>query len=115
MAPYPNLIVFWAVCISWSALFLTAVSIYLYMDSRRNRKQDTHATGGLVFVRDFVFVWILLGLLGLYIVSIDTGSSILFASGNMVVEALLIAYTVKNRPPKEPKTEERDSQVPQLK
>jgi len=115
MAPYPNLMGFWAVCISWSALFLTAVSIYLYMDSRKNRKQDTHATGGLGFVRDFVFVWVLLGLLGLYIVSIDRDSAILFASGNMVVEALLIAYTVKNRPQKGAKTEERDSYSPQLK
>ena len=115
MAPYPNLIGFWAVCISWSALFLTAVSIYLYMDSRKNRRQDAHAMGGLRFVGDFVFVWILLGLLGLYIVSIDRGSSILFASGNLVVEALLIAYTVKNRPPKGPKTEERDSYSPPLK
>jgi hypothetical protein len=105
MAPYPNLMGFWAVCISWSALFLTAVSIYLYMDSRKNRKQDTHAMGGLGFVRDFVFVWVLLGLLGLYIVSIDRDSSILFASGNMVVEALLIAYTVKNRPSKGPRIE----------
>ncbi len=109
MTPYPNLIGFWAVCISWSALFLTTVSIYLYMDSRKNRKQDTHATGGLRVVRDFVFVWVLLGLLGLYIVSIDRGSYILFASGNIVVEALLIAYTVKNRPPKGSKIEERDS------
>ena len=106
---------FWAVCISWSALFLTGVSIYLFMDSRKNRRQDEHAMGGLRFVTDFVFVWILLGLLGLYIVSIDRGSSTLFASGNLVVEALLIAYTVKNRPPRGPTPEERDSYSPSLK
>ena len=115
MTPYSNLMGFWAVCISWSALFLTAVSIYLYMDSRRNRRHDAHATGGLGFVRDFVFVWVLLSLLGLYIVSIDRNSSILFASGNIVVEALLIAYAVKNRPSKGPETEERDSYSPKLK
>jgi hypothetical protein len=96
MTPYPNLMVFWGVCISWSALFLTAVSTYLYVDSRKSRERSAHATSR--FVRDFVFVWVLLGLLGLYIVSIDRASSIVFASGNVVVEALLIAYTVKNRP-----------------
>jgi len=96
---------FWAVCITWSALFLTAVSIYLYMDSRKSRKQNAHAASRFRFVRDFVFVWVLLGLLGLYIVSIDRRSSIVFGSGNLVVEALLIAYTVKNRPPKRPENE----------
>lgn len=100
MTPYPNLIGFWAVCITWSALFLTAVSIYLYVDSRKNRKQTDHVRSRFGFVGDFVFVWVLLGLLGLYIVSIDRGSSIVFASGNLVVEALLIAYTLKNRPSK---------------
>ena len=115
MTPYSNLMGFWAVCISWSALFLTAVSIYLYMDSRKNRKRHAPATGGLGFVRDFVFVWILLGLLGLYIVSIDRASSILFASGNIVVEAILIAYAVKNRPSRGPEIEERDSYSPELK
>jgi hypothetical protein len=115
MVPYPNLMGVWAVCISWSALFLTAVSIYLYIDSRKSREQDTHATSGFRFVRDFVFVWVLLGLLGLYIVSIDRGSSILFASGNMVVEVMLIAYTVRNRPPKAPKTKESDPYSPHLK
>ena len=107
MTSYPDLMGFWAVCISWSALFLTAVSLYLYVDSRKSRKQSTHATSRFRFVRDFVFVWVLLGLLGLYIVSIDRGSSIVFASGNLVVEALLIAYTVRNRPREGPEIERR--------
>jgi hypothetical protein len=115
MVPYPDLMGFWAVCISWSALFLTTVSIYLYIGSRKSRKQDAQATTRLRFVKDFVFVWVLLGLLGLYIVSINRGSSILFASGNLVVEALLIVYTVRNRPPKALGTEEGDSYSPQLK
>jgi hypothetical protein len=67
------------------------------------------------FVRDFAFVWVLLGLLGLYIVSIDRGSYILLASGNLVVEALLIAYTVRNRPSRAPRIEEVNSYSPQLK
>jgi len=111
MVPYPDLMGFWAVCITWSALFLTTVSIYLYIDSRKSRKRDTQATTWLRFVKDFVFVWVLLGLLGLYIVSINRGSSILFASGNLVVEALLIVYTVKNRPPKALGIEEGESTV----
>ena len=115
MVPYPDLMGFWAVCITWSALFLTTVSIYLYIDSRKSRKRDAQATTRLRFVKDFVFVWVLLGLLGLYIVSINRGSSILFASGNLVVEALLIVYTVKNRPPKALGIEEEESHSPQLK
>jgi hypothetical protein len=81
---------------------LTAVSIYLCIDSRKSREQRPHTTSMSRFVRDFVFVWVLLGLLGLYIVSIDRSCYVLFASGNIVVEALRIAYTVKNRPPKGP-------------
>ena len=105
MAPYPDLMTFWALCITWSALFLTVVSIYLYVDSRKSRIQTAHARSKFGFLGDFVFVWVLLGLLGLYIVSIDRSSSIVFASGNLVVEALLIAYTVKNRPSKGPRIE----------
>ena len=114
MVPYPSLMGFWVVCITWSALFLTAVSIYLYFDSRKNRRQDRTANR-LGFVKDFVFVWVLLGLLGLYIVSINGSSSVLFALGNIVVEALLIAYTVKSRPRKETMAEKSDPYSPQLK
>ena len=112
MTPYPDLMLFWAVCISWSALFLTAVSIYLYVDSRKSQIHSIKASK-LGFVRDFVFVWVLLGLLGLYIGSIATGSSIVFASGNLVVEVLLIAYTWKNRSPKGPEIERGYAQASQ--
>jgi len=89
--------IFWAICISWSAAFLAVVSIYLYTASRKNRmKNDQTIAGRPRLARDFVFVWILLSLLVLYIVSIDRGSSILFAAGNIIVEAALIAYTVKS-------------------
>jgi hypothetical protein len=98
MTSYPNLIAFWGVSITWSALFLTAVSVYLYMDSRKNRTQGGQTIAGhFRFVRDFVFVWVLLGLLGLYIVSIDRRSSILFGAGNVIVEALLVVYAAKSR------------------
>lgn len=106
--PYPDLIVIWAVCISWSAVFLTAVSIYLYVGSRKAQMKSREATANRFNVtRDFVFVWVLLGLLGLYIVSIDRGSSIIFAAGNIIVEALLIVYTVRNRTSKGLATEKR--------
>lgn len=95
---YPELMTFWAICISWSALFLTAVSIYLYIGSNKSQTKNAKAIASRFrLVRDFVFVWVLLGLLGLYIVAIDRGSSVMFAAGNIVVEALLIAYAAKSR------------------
>ncbi len=42
-------------------------------------------------------VWVLLGLLVLYIVSINQGSAVMFAAGNLLVEALLLGYILKNR------------------
>jgi hypothetical protein len=105
MTPYPDLMLFWAVCISWSALFLTAVSIYLYVDSRKRQGENGQTKAHrLKSVRDFVFVWVLLGLLGLYIASINVGSSIIFATGNVVVEAILVLYTVKSKTSKETET-----------
>lgn len=41
---------------------------------------------------DFAFVWFLLGLLIFYIVSVGERSQLLFALGNIVVEALLLGY-----------------------
>jgi hypothetical protein len=102
MTPYPDLMLFWAVCITWSALFLTAVSIYLYADSRKSRgKNGQTKARQFRMVRDFVFVWVLLGLLGLYIASINVGSSVIFAVGNVVVEAILILYAAKSKTSKE--------------
>jgi hypothetical protein len=98
MTPDPQLFNWWVISITWSIVFLTLASIYIYADSKRTVETKRHAKTKLAtLVRDFVFVWILLGLLGLYIVSIDRGSSILFASGNIVVEAVLIGYTVRAR------------------
>jgi len=88
----------WAICISSSIAFLTLASIYIYVDSKRKAKNTNHTKTHLVTLpRDFVFVWVLFGLLALYIVSIHIGSAILFAAGNIFTEVLLIAYTVKNR------------------
>jgi hypothetical protein len=74
---------------------LIAVSIYLYV--RRKHRSPDKAASSHVKLNDFVFVIVLAGLLGLYIVSIDRSSSLIFAAGNIVVEAILVLYTVKNR------------------
>ena len=93
----PYLFHWYAITISWSIIFLTIASIYIYIDSKRAGKARHAKTTLATLTRDFMFVWVLLGLLTLYIVSISRGSSVLFAAGNVVTEAVLIAYAVKNR------------------
>ncbi|MGA2460692.1 MAG: hypothetical protein ABSF82_04665 [Candidatus Bathyarchaeia archaeon] len=89
-----NLLFLWALSISWSAVFLIAVSVYLY--ARRKHRTPDKASSH-VRVNDFVFVIVLAALLGLYIVSIYRTSSLIFAAGNIIVEVILVAYTVKNK------------------
>ena len=81
--------------ITCSALFLIAVSIFLYVG--RNQRSTVKVSTSHVRLNDFVFVILLAGLLGLYIVSIERTSSLIFAAGNIIVEAILILYTVKNK------------------
>jgi hypothetical protein len=93
---YSDLFAWWASTISAGTIFLVAVSIYLYLDSRKKREIATTTT--LVRIgKGFVFVWALLGLLALYLISINRGSSLLFAAGNILVEAILVLYVVRNR------------------
>ena len=93
-----NLFIWWAVSISGGIAFLILVSIYLYGNSRTKRKESIRTTGNrLRLGKDFVFVWVLLALLVFYIVSVHMGSSIIFAAGNIIVEAILVVYLVKNR------------------
>ncbi|MGD0028438.1 MAG: hypothetical protein ABSC91_05815 [Candidatus Bathyarchaeia archaeon] len=118
-----DLFVWWAISISWSIVFLTVASFYLYASSRAKRKEDTReetkrkmndehsvrtrayktqlkATARSI-AKNFIFVWILLGLLVFYIFSVQLGTGTLseavFAVGNIVVEALLVFYLVRNR------------------
>lgn len=91
--PYPNLFIWWVVCISWSIMFLMLVSVYLYVNSRPRRTTK----GVFRRIRDFIFVWVLVGLLALYVVSVNIGSKELFAEGNIVVEVVLVFYLVLNR------------------
>ncbi len=93
-----DLFQWWAVCITGGSVFLTLVSLYLYTDSRPKRKSmDSQKKSLLKFGTEFIFVWILLGLLLFYIISIQIGSSLIFAVGNLFVEALLLIYLLSNR------------------
>ncbi len=94
---YSELFVWWAISISWSAVFLVAVSLYIYANRKKSATNGLQDRRGIRKITDFVFVLVLLSLLALYLVSIDIGSYVLFAAGNIVVEAVLIAYTIKNR------------------
>jgi len=92
---YSNLLIWWIISISWSALFLIAVSFYLYWRSRSRHTDFSKGVMGIA--KDFLFVWILAALLILYIVTINNSSSVIFAAGNVVVEIVLVIYTVRNR------------------
>jgi len=93
-----DLFTWWAISISGGSVFLTLVSIYLYANSRKKRKKDERMIPYIAsLARDFVFVWVLLSLLIFYIVSIRIGRADIFALGNIVIEALLIIYLIKNK------------------
>lgn len=98
MADYSNLFGWWISSITFNILFVIFASIYLY---RRRNRQSRIETGSRIvrWVKDFVFVWILLALLILYVVSIGEGSYILFAGGNIAVEIVLVAYAVQSGKP----------------
>ena len=92
---YSNLFGWWISSITFNIVFVIFASIYLY---RRRRIPAQPSTGNRIvrWAKDFVFVWILLGLLVLYVVSVGQGSYILFAVGNIVVEIVLICYVVRS-------------------
>jgi hypothetical protein len=91
---YSNLLTWWMISISWSALFLIAVSFYLYWKSR---PRAGFSPGLLGKAKDFSFVWILTSLLVLYIFTINNRSATIFVAGNIVVEIILVVYAVRNR------------------
>jgi len=63
----------------------------------KRKKSRNAVSNGFRLGKDFAFVWVLVGLLVFYIVSVDIGSSAVFAAGNIIVEVVLIAYLIKNR------------------
>lgn len=95
--PYGDLFGWWALVITAGIVFTTLISIFLYVRSKsRNKKKKKIVSGIYRIGIDFIFVWIILSLLVLYIVSIGRLSIIIFASGNLVVEAILIVYLFRN-------------------
>jgi amino acid transporter len=101
-----DLFQWWAATISAGSIFLALVGVYLYAESRKRRRgperKGIKRLGRLV--NEFIFVWVLLGLLVFYIVSVDLGSDWIFAAGNVFVEVILVAYLVKNRTKKPEET-----------
>jgi uncharacterized membrane protein len=93
---YSNLYGWWSISITFCAIFLIAVSLYLYWDRRKRFVEGTRILSR-IRLRDFIFVWVLVGLLGLYIVSIYRISAFVFAAGNLIVEAILVVYTIRNK------------------
>jgi hypothetical protein len=56
--------IWWIITISWSIAFAILVSIYIYGNNRTKRKESVRTTANrLRLVKDFVFVWVLIGLL----------------------------------------------------
>ena len=92
---YAGLFDWWIATITWSIAFPIAISIYLY--ARRSGRKTAGKRPRFQWVRDFAFVWFLLGLLVFYIVAVGRESAILFAAGNIIVEALLLLYVFKAR------------------
>jgi hypothetical protein len=93
LTDYSGLFGWWISSITFNIVFVILASIYLYR--RRNRDTSAQTSGGIMqWAKDFTFVWILLSLLGLYVVSIGEGSYLLFAIGNIVVEVVLIVYVL---------------------
>ena len=98
MMPYPELFIWWAISIASGTLFLILVSIYLYADSKTKRNEHERKMANKInLLKSFAFVWVLTGLLVFYIFSINIGSFSIFAMGNLVVEAILIFYLLKNK------------------
>ena len=90
---YSDLLFVWAVSITWCTVFLIAVSFYLY----HVRKTRAPESGTIrVRLKEFLFVLVLACLLGLYILSINLTSSLVFAIGNIIVEIVLVGYTMRN-------------------
>jgi hypothetical protein len=95
---YPGLFIWWTIVIFAGTIFLTGISVYIYLNNLKRMRHTGGAKKSIVTIwKDFVFVWILLSLLVLYVVSIGHISTFLFAVGNIVVEAVLLIYVLKNK------------------
>jgi Na+-driven multidrug efflux pump len=97
-----DLFTWWMISISFSIVFLTIVSIYLYANRACERTKEKTKTAAKGVAANFVFVWVLIGLLFFYIVTVKIGSAVIFATGNIMVELVLIAYLLKNKTTRSP-------------
>jgi hypothetical protein len=101
--PNIDLFTWWTLSISFSTIFLTLISIYLFVESKSKRKEGAQKEEASVLRigKSFAFVFVLLGLLVFYIFSIQLGTGVLsestFIVGNIIVEALLVLYLLRNR------------------
>ncbi len=95
--PALSLFGLWVTTISWSIAFLIVVSFFLYSRRRKPVMPAIPSSRLKSFVVDFTFVWVLMALLVFYIVTISMSSVVLFALGNVFVEAFLIFYIMKSR------------------
>ena len=107
--PNVDLFTWWALSISFSSIFLTLVSVYLFIDNKPRRNESTGKEANAFRIgKNFVCVCVLVGLLVFYIFSINLGAGVLseavFTAGNIVVEALLVLYLLRNREKEPEKT-----------
>lgn len=94
---YADLFGWWAVVITAGIVFIIIVSTYVYTSSEwRDEKKGRLSTKAYSVGVDFIFVWVLLSLLVLYVLSIGGSSIFLFAFGNIAVEVALLVYILKN-------------------
>jgi uncharacterized membrane protein len=95
---YQDLFSFWIISISWSIVFIILISIYLYTSTKTKREANSQTKRNPAsLAKDQGIIWFLLGLLVFYIISINLGSDIVFAIGNILVEAMLVIYVWKSR------------------
>ncbi len=93
MLPYNDLFIWWAGTITAGILFLVIVSIVLYFTSGNVVVRDRNPIRLVAkALKNYAFVWVLLGLLALYLVSIDRQDYNLFAAGNVISEIFIFAY-----------------------
>ena len=80
--------------------FILAVAVAIEWQHQESQRIQLKARA-LSVSKNFIFVWILLGLLVFYIFSVKLGtgrfSEFVFALGNIAVEVLLVFYLLRNR------------------
>jgi uncharacterized membrane protein len=92
-----DLFTWWMISISFSIVFLTIVSIYLYVNRNCERTREKTNVKVKGVLTNFVFVWVLIGLLIFYIIAVKLASALIFAAGNIAVEVILITYLYRHK------------------